>query len=518
MKIKFISLFLPALMFITTACDEYLDVLPDSRTELNSDEKITKLLVDAYPNYMYIFTTEMASDNTDWKENDYASLNRVQDQQWAWEDVAENTGSDSPEDYWMSAYDAISTANHALRAIEEAGNPERLDPQKGEALLVRAFNHFYLVNVFGKHYSEQTSETDLGVPYADKPETTVNPTYERVSVAEVYRRIEKDLEEGLALIDDNIYMVPKYHFNRKAAYAFAARFYLFYRKFDQAIHAANQVLGEKPSTMIRNMAEFQTLTSDFQLKAKHYVKAQHNANLLILTTYNYTYTFGNYSSGKKYAHTKTLASTETTQSAGPWGIYRGGTFYLPPSSYTHYVSTPKIPYYFETTDQVAKTGYRHSIFVALSADETLLCRAEAYIMKGDYDNATKDLALWVTSHTTTDVTLTRTLINEYYSDPELSYYIPENPTVKKPLHPEFPIVSQEQENFLHCLLHIRRIETIHEGLRWFDIKRFGIVIYRRYLDVNENVTVLDSLPVNDLRRAIQIPATAINAGLTPNPR
>ena len=39
---------------------------------------------------------------------------------------------------------------------------------------------------------------------------------------------DADLEEGLPLIDDNIYLRVKYHFNKKAAYAFAARFYLYY--------------------------------------------------------------------------------------------------------------------------------------------------------------------------------------------------------------------------------------------------------------------------------------------------
>jgi hypothetical protein len=138
-------------------------------------------------------------------------------------------------------------------------------------------------------------------------------------------------------------------------------------------------------------------------------------------------------------------------------------------------------------------------------------------MKEDYSNALKDLNLWITNRMTTGVILTRDAINDYYTG--LNTYIPEDATAKKPLHPEFTIASPEQENFLHCLLHIRRIETIHDGLRWFDVKRFGIVIYRRHLDANENVDiVLDSLPVDDPRRAIQLPASTINAGLTPNPR
>ena len=47
---------------------------------------------------------------------------------------------------------------------------------------------------------------------------------QRGTVAEVYQNIAADLEEGLPLIDDNIYSRVKYHFNKKAAYAFAARF------------------------------------------------------------------------------------------------------------------------------------------------------------------------------------------------------------------------------------------------------------------------------------------------------
>ncbi len=519
MKIRLISIFSLALMFCITACDDYLDVMPDNRTELDSDEKITKLLVDASPSRLFVLLTETASDNADWRDNiSYSSLNKTLEQVWAWEDVVETSGNDTPEAYWGSAYKAIATANHALQAIEKQGNPERLAAQRGEALMIRAYNHFYLVNIFAKNYSEQTGETDLGVPYADKPETTVNPYYERASVAEVYRRIEKDLQEALPLIDDNIYTVPKYHFNRKACYAFATRFYLFYKKYDLVIKYANEVLGENPNDVLRNMKEFGTLTSDFQLRARHYAKIEHNANLLICAPISATYSLGNYNSGKKYCHTSRIASAESTQSAGPWGIYTSSLFYLPASSYTQYVSTPKVPYYFEYTDPVARTGFPHTIYVIFSTDEILLCRAEAYIMKQDYENAVKDLGLWMTNHTSTGITLTRDLVNEYYENPELNYYIPEEPTVKKALHPETPIVSKEQENFLHCLLHMRRIETIHDGLRWFDIKRFGIVIHRRKIDLNENITVLDSLPVNDPRRAIQIPASVISAGLTPNPR
>jgi hypothetical protein len=72
---------------------------------------------------------------------------------------------------------------------------------------------------------------------------------------------------------------------------------------------------------------------------------------------------------------------------------------------------------------------------------------------------------------------------------------------------------------------VRRIHTIFEGLRLFDVKRYGITIYRRQIS---NVAaqgspasiekVYDSLTVNDPRRAMQLPQDVISAGLDPNPR
>jgi tetratricopeptide (TPR) repeat protein len=507
------------MLLLNAACDDFLDVMPDSRTQLDADEKISQLLVSAYSNRLFVYTTETSSDNTDWRENGRTSVSDEHDALFFWQDVVDRGGNDALEDFWENAYGAIAAANHAIRAIEEAGSPERLNPQMGEALLCRAYHHFILVNVFAKHYSEKTSENDLGIAYANQPETTVNPFYERLPVAEVYRLIEADLQKGLELVDDNLYpTAPKFHFNRKAAYAFAARFYLYYQKYDKVISCANIVLGERPEQVLRKGQEFSSIASAAQTRAQFYARPSHSANLLITAAMSQVCTFfGNYNTGKKYLHSRKTAVTESTQCAGPWGIYTAALYYNSPGSYGDgYVFTPKNPYYFEYTDPVARIGYTHTMYVAFSTNETLLCRAEAYILLQQYDKATNDLNLWLRATTSSLVELTPELINDFYKN--LEYYRPDDPTSKKELHPEFAIASELQENMLHCLLHIRRIETIHEGLRWFDVKRYGIVIYRRHLDENEDVEVIDVLPVNDERRAIQLPRSVIGAGMTPNPR
>ena len=107
-------------------------------------------------------------------------------------------------------------------------------------------------------------------------------------------------------------------------------------------------------------------------------------------------------------------------------------------------------------------------------------------------------------------------INNFYG--RLAYYQPLQPTVKKELHPQFAIVSDVQENILHAVLQARRITTLYEGLRWLDIKRFGITIYRRFMRDDGKIDIMDMMKADDERRAIQLPSDVITAGMKPNPR
>jgi len=72
---------------------------------------------------------------------------------------------------------------------------------------------------------------------------------------------------------------------------------------------------------------------------------------------------------------------------------------------------------------------------------------------------------------------------------------------------------------LQCVLSFKRIETVYEGLRWFDIRRYGIKVYRRTMNEDgEPETVTDSLESNDVRRSVQLPDIVLNAGMVANPR
>jgi len=62
-----------------TACDKFLDKMPDNRAEINSPEKIRALLTSAYSTGTYLFFSEYMSDNVDNMGDDNPGTNRYVD-------------------------------------------------------------------------------------------------------------------------------------------------------------------------------------------------------------------------------------------------------------------------------------------------------------------------------------------------------------------------------------------------------------------------------------------------------
>ncbi|KAA6337502.1 hypothetical protein EZS27_014417 [termite gut metagenome] len=510
----FSTVFLTSLLLMS--CNDFLDETPDNRAELDTEDKITKLLVSAYPEINHCMMTEMASDNTDDNGGTWNSYGLVQEQSYLWEDVTDQD-FDSPSELWNACYAAIAAANQALATIGQLGYTEKMKPQIGEALLCRAYGHFILVNVFSKHYTQTNGHNDRGIPYMETPETEVAPQYERLSVAEVYRKINFDIETGLPLIDDNSYSVPKYHFNTKAAYAFAARFNLYYGDYNKVIEYATRVLTDNPSTVLRNWGAEGLLSPNGTASpmGNAYINADNPANLLLISTYSiWGRVYGPSYDGTKYTHNDMIANYETCRAPSSWGGSANLNYLVASYSAIPKVLMRKLNEYFEVSDAVNGIGQPHIILPVFTTDEILLCRAEAHAMKKDYNNALNDLAIWQSAFTK-NKSLSRNTINELYS--ALPYYKPDAPTPKKALNPDFTVTPGEQENLIHCILHMRRVLTLHEGLRWFDIKRYGIEIYRRTVH-NNTIVVTDALLKDDNRRAIQLPQEIINAGLEANPR
>lgn len=530
-----------AALLALTSCNDFLDKMPDNRAELDTKEKVRALLVSAYPENDYMLVTEFMSDNVD----DYGPNNpytdRFIDQVYAWADVTERD-NESPENIWDANYNAIASANHAIQAIENmaeeiegyeapagslldravaAAKATGMQAELAEALLCRAYGHFMLVNIFALNYNANTSATDLGITYCYAPETTLNPKSERQSVKEIYESIDADLQAALPNVGDSYYTVPKYHFNQKAAYAFATRFYLFYEQWAEAIKYADLCLGSSPGNMLRDWSVQAGMPQDKDAITNHYIDASVSANLLLITAYSKMgLAFENYYTYSKYSHGAYLANNEDGIAiASLWGG-ANNTYYMPMKIYSatnmDRVIFWKLPYIFEYTDPVAGIGYYRTVYPAFTADEVLLNRAEAEIMMEQYDQALEDINLWVRNIAKNPQTLTEDRLKSYFG--AMDYCAWDKSTPKKELNPAFAI-SERQEPFLHCVLNLKRVDMLGNGLRWFDVKRYGIEIERRIMNMAGQPSVkTDQLMKDDLRRAVQIPKKVVDAGYERNPR
>lgn len=495
------------------SCEDYLDQLPDNRIELSSESDINDLLTSAYPDCYPAFMLETASDNADENiNNSWTEANILQRQAYKWQDITD-TSTDTPRELWSSCYSAISTANEAIQFIEQSG--ANMEKQLGEALLCRAYSAFIMSNVFCKAYNPINSETDLGLPYPEKPQKFVGEKYERGTLSELYKKIDRDIQRALPLVGDN-YKAPKFHFTKTAAYAFAARFYLYYGKPDLTIKYASFIFGTNPCTMLRDWASWDALSKNRNICPDAYVNSNINANIMLLMSASeWSVVAGPYLFGDRYCINSLIANKEVQAANGPWGDGRNlyyGSFSN--SSLSKYI-VRKLGYYFD--EESNGIGYPYTEYSVFNGEETLLCRAEAYIRIGKYKEALYDINYILSVFTRNGVQLTFEDIAEFYSS--IEYYTPLKPTPKKKINPYFEIDTEKAEPMLQCLLQLRRVLTVHEGLRWQDINRYGIVIYRRRINANGSITAItDTLQLDDQRRAIQLPSDVISAGITPNPR
>jgi starch-binding outer membrane protein, SusD/RagB family len=473
-------------MVIATGCKDYLDQAVDMRTQLNNVEKVSELLATAYPQADYATFTEPMSDLA-WDKGNVpgAVIDERNQNPYFFEDVR-NKAQGSPDNYWNACYAAIAAANHALDVILKAPNPTEYQPYKGEALLARAYSHFMLVTLFAKIYDPATAASEPGIPYVTAPEKLVMGQYDRKTVAYVYEQIEKDILEGLPLISNNAYRVPKYHFNTAAAHAFATRFYLFKRDYAKTIAHANQVFpnGNIGPNLRPWVSKYSNLTANEGLAI--YTQATEPANLLLVETSSlWARNYARYRYGmatpivNRYFRTPNVTGTRWV-----FPLYSQGD--------DHWLIL-KFREHFVRSGANANIGFPYTIFPLFTAEEVLFNRAEANLELNNIAAARTDLNLYASARIQNYNSSTHNI-----SDAKLR---------------NFYGTTTPKEGLMAALLDFKAAEFVQEGMRWFDILRHNITVTHRTEDGE-----IKELGPGDPRRVVQIPQEAELAGITRNPR
>lgn len=494
------NIYIPIVAFVLglslSSCDKFLDEVPDKRTELDSPEKIQELLATAYPDALYAEFCEAMSDNAGDKTR-LSATSDLNTQMYSWETNTQNNTRDTPPHYFYAAYRAIAAANYALEAANDLKGGSELNYLKGEALVARAYAHFMLGIFWCKPYNPATAASDLGLPYASKAERKVFEIYRRVSLKDYYDAIEKDLTEGLPLIDNSKYSKPKFHFTKEAAHAFASRFYLIKGEWDKVIAHANEALGSNPESKLRDVKGQRSRT--YAQQQLLYASSDEPANALIIGASS---VYGRYFYSHKYGLTLEKSEEVLGNNKHPLNGFRA-TWAYPLYGNDDYRNFPKYEEYFKYTNISAGNGYPYDMAVLISYDEVFLNRLEAYLMKGEKTKFLTDLVLFLKKKTMQEIpdsfVLSEADMNTIYQNKGAEFA------------PVYTLSTQQRE-WLQAVADIRRAAFLFEGIRWIDNKRLGMKV----VHVKAGQTM--ELTKDDPRRELQIPEDAVSNGITANPR
>jgi hypothetical protein len=466
---------------LLAGCDKYLEENPDNRVELNTVSKAGQLLTNAYSSASYAFTDWMG-DNVSLTTGTF--LLPEHRQAYNWEEIT-SINQDTPANFWNSTYDAIAHANEVLAAIDNLpGDEAEKNAVKGEALLARAYGHFMLVNLFAQHYTEEDADED-GIPFVSEPETVFIKKYTREPIEDVYEKIEDDLEDGIELIDDSFYANSgKYHFTKNAALAFASRFYLFMGDYNKCIEYSSLMLGSDPGVFVKDIETYLETYSEPQEFLRLFTSPSDPSNLLLIRQITNTHVNVGYwpspNLGRAIFQNNPWSADDIRLSNRYPIFVRGDQFW----------GFGKTEFLFERSSLTSNVGLNYTIAPVFRGEEVLLNRAEAYIYKNNITAALVDLQVIVNKRYDGDPLLTAALLRTYYN------------------------TSSNQSAALEFTIDERRKEFIHEGLRWFDIKRYELRVQHALED-----GTTETLQNDDDRKVLQIPQAAIDVGgLKPNPK
>ncbi len=246
---KVIYSLLFAVALLAGSCSDFTDVKPKGKNLLSTTNELEMLLNNEF--YMRVNDMRHISGDIIYAFENVASMISKPNKTLSvilitWDaanqdKMAELTSSDSDYAGWYGVIGKI--ANPIIALADQAEGPETSKKQlKAEALVLRAYFHYLLVNKFAKAYNPATAETDPGIPYM-KEDWDISIPSEKRTVKEVYENIIADLDAAIELNALPVQAANRMRINKPAAYAAKALALMSMQQFDEAAATAQQALA-----------------------------------------------------------------------------------------------------------------------------------------------------------------------------------------------------------------------------------------------------------------------------------
>lgn len=418
------------LSFVTISCEDFVEVdVPRNETvaeEVFSFEDGADAAVNAIYGLMTSFGTEVTFFDagievyTGVLSDELTSFSSLEDYiQFSSNDInpAEPTVL---EMFWREPYQYILSANLAVEGLQDntAIEPVLRDQLLGEALFIRAYVHFYLLNLFGE------------IPYARTSDVFINTSAGRESVSQIYDNIIEDLIEAKTLLSEDFSFNEndeRIRPNQDAATSLLARVYLYTEEWQSAVNQASEVLSNPLFSLKDNLNEVFLADSDEAIWQLNTIDPFRNNSTGLGTNFILSVL----PPGGATVFAQTSLSDTLINSFEP-----GDMRFV---SWIGNFSGFNYPFKYKNGFFTTRTGPEYTVMLRLA--ELYLIRSEANAQLGNLDDAINDL----------DVIRQRA---------ELDLIQDTNPGIS-------------QSNLLSAIYKEKMLEFFAEGHRWFDLKRTG---------------------------------------------
>lgn len=399
-------------------------------------------------------------------------------------------------DTWQNLYQKIKGCNVVLDMLDEVtgSKSDRLN-LKGQALSLRAFYYFMLVNTYALPYNAKgiDIETALGVPLII--EATVKDEFPiRASVGDVYRQIEKDLLEAKLLMDQ--YGQANYQYKVTPLFVdlLLSRMYLYMEKWDQVVKYASSVITQKPT--LRKLSDYYRIVVDEWWGTETLTYDRDQAGVYnsdspeLIWGYGQSGSYGNYYVGimnLMYEGNKPAFSV----SQDLVNLYEAKDMRLH-FYYEQYFIAMLYGVTAPLVGEKCKNDPRYNASRGMRVAEAYLNRAEA------------NIRLFLNNG---DENLRKAALRDLN-------YLREHR-----FETSYEEVDKTGQELLDFCLAERRRELSFEDHRWFDLRRLGMPEIKHQFTISAGQTQEYVLPANGARYVLPIPKVVLeeNPALIQNP-
>ncbi|MBL7708771.1 MAG: RagB/SusD family nutrient uptake outer membrane protein [Chitinophagaceae bacterium] len=373
---------------------------------------------------------------------------------------------------YLYFFSFISNANQILAQIDAATGPQAdKDAIKGQALAYRGWAYFMMIQLYGERFDKNGTNDGLGLPMRTAPTVGATP---RVSVAEVYTQINKDLSDAIALLGGSVAARrDQSHINVNVARGIKARVALAQQNWTEAAALAVQArTGFTLMTNAQYMGGFNNYTNPEWIWG---FKQQEDQGTFFYSFF--AYLSCNFNSTNIRTNPKAINSrlynliSATDVRKGLWDPTGTNTAFPIPLN----PNGSRFPY-------MNRKFFVNNVAVS-AGDVPLMRAAEMYLIEAE--------------------ALARAGGQEVAARQALF-------TLARQRDPNYVLSTNSGQALIDEIMVQRRVELWGEGFRFYDLKRTNSPLDRTGANHNASLAGIFSMPAGDKQWQFLIPQQELN--------